>query len=116
MALYRQGLKERARKTLASAILAFDWDAAKATSQDHWICHLLRREAESMIFPDLPALLAGKHEPQDREEKVALLGVCQFKGRHSTVARLYADLFAHEPHLEDDLNAQHRYRAARHAV
>ena len=49
------GTKEEARKTLAAAILAFDWRADHADIRDAWICHMLRREAEAMILPNLPA-------------------------------------------------------------
>src|SRR5262249_31753504 len=64
----RQGHQEAARKTLAAAVLEYDWSAAPADNRDAWICHLLRREAEALILPDLPAFLAGKHQPRDNSE------------------------------------------------
>jgi serine/threonine-protein kinase len=51
MALYRQGKKAEAKQTLAAAIAAFDWRAAQADSPETWTCHVLRREAESLILP-----------------------------------------------------------------
>jgi serine/threonine-protein kinase len=116
MAQHRQGQKEKARKTLAAAILAFDWSAAQADNRDAWICHVLRREAEAMILPNLPAFLQGKHQPRDNDERVALLGVCQFQSLRRAAARLYADAFVTDPELAADLHAGHRYRAARFAA
>jgi hypothetical protein len=71
-----------------------------------WVSHVLRREAEAMILPNLPAFLEGKYQPQDNDERLALLGTCQFQGRYGTVARLYADAFGADPHLADDLNKE----------
>ena len=84
--------------------------------QNGWIYHVLRREAESIIMPNLPALLDGKDRPRDNDERLALLGACQFKNRTRAMARLYADAFAAAPPLADDLGAGHRYNAARAAA
>jgi serine/threonine-protein kinase len=112
MAQHRHGQTEEARKTLAAAMLCLDWSAAQASDNDTWICHVLRREAEAMILPDLPAFLHGDYEPRDNDERLALLGVCQFKGLRRAAARLYADAFAADPKLAEDLKAESRYRAA----
>jgi serine/threonine-protein kinase len=116
MARYRQGHPEAARQAMAAAVLAYDWGAAKADNQDAWICHVLRREAEALILPELPALLAGRQQPRDNAERLALLGVCQFEDRHAAAARLYAGIFAGDPQLAEDLAAGHRSNAARHAA
>jgi serine/threonine-protein kinase len=116
MAQYRQGKKEQARKTLAQAVSSFDWSAARADSRDVWIYHILRREAESLILPTLPAFLAGDHKPRDNDERLALQGVCQFQTRNVAAARLYADAFAADLALADDRGARHRYYAARVAA
>jgi serine/threonine-protein kinase len=116
MAQHQQGQKEQARQTLAQAMLAFDWSAVAADSRDMWIRHILRREAEALILPNLPAFLEGRYQPQDNDERLALLGVCQFQGRHATAARLYADAFVAAPQLADDLRARTRYYAARAAA
>jgi serine/threonine-protein kinase len=112
MAQEGQGRRELARKTLAAAVTAFDWQATRADHHDVWICHLLRREAESRILPNLEAFLDGKYQPQDNDERLALLGACQFANRTRAMARLYADAFAAAPRLADDLGAGHRYKAA----
>jgi serine/threonine-protein kinase len=101
---------------LAAAVLAYDWRAAEADNRDAWTCHILRREAEGMILSNLPAFLDGKYQPQDNDERLALLGVCQSTNRTRAMARLYADAFAAAPSLADDLGAGHRYNAARAAA
>jgi serine/threonine-protein kinase len=112
MAQYRKGQEEEARATLAGEIIRFDWRMAHAISRDHWIWHVLRREAESMIFPHIAAFLDGKYRPQDNIERLALLGVCRFKSLNLAAARLYADAFAADPKLADDPHVSHRYNAA----
>jgi eukaryotic-like serine/threonine-protein kinase len=49
MAQYQKGQKDQARKTLAAAVVSYDWSASKAGSHDEWIAHVLRREAEALI-------------------------------------------------------------------
>jgi serine/threonine-protein kinase len=105
MAQHRSEQEQKARKTLAAAVLSFDWRAVKADNHDLWIAHILRREAETLILPQLPEFLAGQYEPQDNDERLALLGICQFKELRLAMARLYADIFAADPNLAEDLNA-----------
>ena len=69
-----------------------------------------------MILPDLPAFLAGKYQPRDNDERLALLGVCQFTNRTLAAARLYADAFAADPRLAEDFRVGHRSNAARYAA
>jgi serine/threonine-protein kinase len=116
MAEYRKGQEEEARKTLAAEIIRFDWGMAHAISRDHWIWHVLRREAEALIFPNTAAFLEGKYEPRDNAERLALLGVCRFRNRTYASARLYADAFAADATLADDPRLSHRYNAARAAA
>src|SRR5262249_59815386 len=80
------------------------------------IQHSLRREAERMILPNLPAFLDGKYQSQNNDERLAFLGACQFANRTRAMARLYADAFAADPALADDLAAGHRYNAGRAAA
>jgi serine/threonine-protein kinase len=88
----------------------------KALSRDEWIWHVLHREAENMIFPHTAAFLEGKYQPRDNAERLALLGVCQFRDLNRAVARLYADTFAADPKLAEDPLVSHRYNAARAAA
>jgi serine/threonine-protein kinase len=116
MALHQKGQVADARKTLAAAVASHDWRADRVQNPDDWIDHVLRREAERLILTNLPAFLDGKYEPKGNDERLAFLGVSQFQNRHRAVARLYADAFAADPKLAADLNAKHRYAAARAAV
>jgi tetratricopeptide (TPR) repeat protein len=116
MALHRNGQAKEARKTLATAVLSYDWTANQVRDIHGCIYHVLRREAEAMILPNLPKFLDGKYRPQDNDERLALLGVCQFTNRTGAAARLYSDAFAADAHLAEDLRAGHRYNATRAAA
>jgi serine/threonine-protein kinase len=116
MALHQKGQADEARKTLASAVLSHDWAANRVVDQHGCIAHSLRREAEAMILPNLPAFLDGKYQPRDNDERLALLGVCQFTNRTCTAARLYSDAFAADAHLAEDPRSGHRHNAARAAA
>jgi serine/threonine-protein kinase len=115
MAQHDQGQKKEARATLARAVVSFDWSAAQADNRDAWICHILRREAEAKILPNLPAFLQGEYQPRDNDERLALLGVCQSEGRNAAAAQLYAEVFATDRALADSI-PECRSRAARCAA
>jgi serine/threonine-protein kinase len=112
MAQHRLGQTQKARRTLAEAVGTFDWSAQLADQRDFMIWHIFRREAESLILPDLPAFLHGSYQPQDNVERLALMGICQFKDLRVAMARLYAAAFADDPGLADELQAGRRYSAA----
>jgi serine/threonine-protein kinase len=113
MALHQQRQTDAARKTLVSAVLSYDWSANQVRDVHGCIAHLLRREAENLILSNVAAFQQGKYVPRHNDERLALLGVCQFENRTRTIAGLYADAFAAAPTLADDLVAGHRYAAAR---
>jgi eukaryotic-like serine/threonine-protein kinase len=112
MAQHDQGQEKQARKMLATAIVAFDWNAAQADWRGVWIAHILRREAEALILANLPAFQRGEYQPLDNDERLALVGICQFQGRYHATARLYADAFAIDPALAEDLASACRSQAA----
>jgi serine/threonine-protein kinase len=112
MARYRLGEKQEARTTLAAVISTVDWSMNRVRSHDQWLWHVLRREAEALIFPNTAAFLDGKYQPRDNTERLGLLGVCRFKNRTRALARLYADAFAADATLADDPRFNHRYTAA----
>jgi eukaryotic-like serine/threonine-protein kinase len=112
MALYRKGKTDEARAALTAAVEPYDWGAAKADRRDVWIPHVLRREAEALILPSLPAFLEGKHQPRDNGERLALAGACRYRGRRAAEAGLLEAAFAADPKLADDPKAGLRYRAA----
>jgi serine/threonine-protein kinase len=120
MALHQQGQLAEARKTLAVAILSYDWKAIQAREQYAWICHVLRREAEVLVLPNLLAFRCGEYRPQDKDERLALLAgklaSCEFEGLQGAAARLYSEAFAAEPNLAEDVLAATRYHAARAAA
>ena len=120
MALHQGGQLAEARKTLAAAIFSYDWKAVQALDYNAWICHVLRREAEGLILPKLPAFRRGEYGPQDKDERLALLAgklaSCEFDGLQCAVARLYSEAFAAEPKLAGDVLAATRYNAARAAA
>lgn len=116
MAQHKSERFAEARTTLAAAISAYDWRPDRVRNQDDWIIHVLRREAESLVVPELPALLNGTRSPRDNDERLAMLGSFQFAGRFRDTTRLYADAFAADPKLVGDLVAAHRFNAARFAA
>ena len=111
MAQFRSGCPAEARKTLAAAVRAYNWMESQADHPTAWVSHVLRREAEALILPDLPAFLRGEYEPQDNDERLALVGTCQSQGRYHTAARLYAEAFTADPGLADNLTTECRYRS-----
>src|SRR5262249_15362923 len=115
MALHRSGQVREARKVFAAAVLDSDW-RARVGNPHGWICHVLRREAESLIVPNLPAFLAGELQPRDNDERLALLAVYQFTNCSLALAGLYADAFAADPSLAEDHKPGRRFSAARAAA
>jgi eukaryotic-like serine/threonine-protein kinase len=112
MAQYGNGQKEQARKTLDAAVLQFDWSMAQADSRDVWICHILRREAEALIVPNLSSFLDGSYQPTDIADRLALVGICQAEERNYAAAQFFADAFASDPELIKGLISSCRSRAA----
>ena len=90
MARQRLGKADSAREALARAAVAFDWDPGRASSREVWMFHVLRREAERAILPELPRFLAGEYEPHNDVERLAMSAECQFRELHATRARLLA--------------------------
>jgi serine/threonine-protein kinase len=115
MAQFQAGHESEGRKTFSAAIRGYDWSESQVMRHWEratvWLCHVLRREAERMMLPDLPAFLRGEYQPQDNDERLALLGVCQLRALHGASARLYAAAFADDPALADELNADCLCRA-----
>jgi tetratricopeptide (TPR) repeat protein len=72
------------------------------------------RQADKLIKLDarLSAILAGKAQPADTRERLALAQFCQqYKQLNAASARFFAAAF-NDPKRADDLKAQHRYNAA----
>jgi Tfp pilus assembly protein PilF len=62
----------------------------------------------------LPTILEGKDKPANDAERLALAQLCQqpYKKQYAASYRFYADAFAHDAKLADDMQQQHRYNAA----
>ena len=61
---------------------------------------------------NLPSLLKGVFKPTTSEERLGLIELCTIKKLYRTSAGLYADAFATDPKLADDLQGFYRYSAA----
>jgi tetratricopeptide (TPR) repeat protein len=73
------------------------------------------REVEQLVALDakLSRILQGQVRPADAAERIALAKLCQEHKKHyASAARFYAEAFAAEPKLADDLRSGHRYNAA----
>jgi tetratricopeptide (TPR) repeat protein len=74
------------------------------------------RNLERLVELDgkLSAVRRGEAQPADALERINLALLCgeDFKQLYATAARFYAEAFAHDPKLADDLRNQHRYNAA----
>jgi serine/threonine-protein kinase len=112
MAQFRVGAAEDARRSLALAVRGYDWTAARASHTTVWVSHVLRREAEALILPDLPAFFRGEYAPRDNDERLALVGACQSRGAYRAAAQLFEKAFATDPTLADRLTAECLDRAA----
>jgi serine/threonine-protein kinase len=113
MARHRQGQTEQARRTLARAVVAFDWGTTQADHRDVWLLHALRREAEALILPDLAAIRRGDYQTLDHHERPALVGACQSEGLYHAAAQIYAEAFAADPNFPEDLTEEFRSWVAR---
>jgi superkiller protein 3 len=72
------------------------------------------RQCERLVELDArwPALLAGTDRPADQTERLDFAQLCSVKQRFAAAAGLYAEAYASQPRLADDLRAGHRYNAA----
>ncbi len=116
MAQHRSGRVEEARDTLIIALAFYNWNQATGAGHDVWINHVLRREAEMLIVPNLAAFLKGDYQPKDNAERLELATYCQFSKRYLAGARLCADAFAADPKLADDVKNPRRFMAACYAA
>jgi serine/threonine-protein kinase len=77
---------------------------------------LAQAERQVAVRDKLTAYRNGGYSPANNEERLALVGWCQIKKLHHTVAGLYAAAFTADAKLADDVGADHRYSAASHAA
>jgi serine/threonine-protein kinase len=112
MAQFNCGLEKEARRSLAMAIRNSNWEIPSANHPTAWVNHVFRREAEGLILNNPTAVLEGKRQPRDNDERLALLGICEFQRRYKTAAELFADAFAAEPDLARESAKGCSFRAA----
>ena len=74
--------------------------------------NLAQAERLAVARDNLPAFQNGSYTPATNDERLGLALWCQVKKLHRTAAGLYADAFAADPKLADDLKAGTRYNAA----
>src|SRR5262249_28231214 len=113
LALLRKGRFAEARTSTQTAL--------KLLAGDHPLRPLALRHLQAgqtllALEAKLPDVLAGRAQPADRRERFGLLEVCLLQQRYAAAATLYADAFAADAGLADDLEAGLRYRAARAAA
>jgi tetratricopeptide (TPR) repeat protein len=70
------------------------------------------------LLPRIPEVAAGRAEPKDAADALALAAVCRqpFQKRYALAVRLAESVFVADPARADALAAGHRYNAARDAV
>jgi tetratricopeptide (TPR) repeat protein len=77
------------------------------TQQLRQCAHLLALDEK------LSAIRKGEAKPSGAAERIALAQLCQqYKQLYAASARFYAEAFADQPRLTEDLRAGHRYNAA----
>jgi tetratricopeptide (TPR) repeat protein len=76
------------------------------------------RDAERLVElePKLKAVLQGEGRPANEKERLELANLCGLKQHPADAARLFAEAFAADPQLVEDLKAFHRYNGACYAA
>jgi serine/threonine-protein kinase len=112
MASKGQGRSPEAERNLAEASVKFDWRIGSADSPDLWIYHILLREAQSTIFPNLASLMDGSRKPIDNNERAILIAACQSARLNRLCAQTFIDALAVEPGFLKDRRPNPRFVAA----
>jgi serine/threonine protein kinase/tetratricopeptide (TPR) repeat protein len=82
-----------------------------------WVgLRLARAQRMAAARDRFPAFQDGSYKPATRDERLALAEWCTIKKLHHTATGLWAAAFADDPKLADELNAAHRWNAARDAA
>jgi tetratricopeptide (TPR) repeat protein len=112
-ALSRQG-------RFAESLAAFKRGHELGTKRPGWPypsgAWVRQAEKRATMESRLPAFLQGQFQPRGTTELLGLADVCGPKKLHAAATRLYAEAFAADPKLADDLKADHRYNAACYAA
>jgi len=123
LCLFRQDKIDEARRVATEAAakmkpLPEDEDNPLADNANHddLVLWLAYKEAQALIRFDtnqnkLVRFLKGEYQPATNDERLSLAELCRVKKFRRAAAGLYADAFAADPKLADDLPAAHRYHA-----
>jgi tetratricopeptide (TPR) repeat protein len=110
-ALRDQGRFAEARKTISRCLELLPRDDLRRP----WVTRLLQLCEQGFALDDkLSSILTGTKQPADDAERLALAQLCQLPSKklYSAAARFYAEAFAHDAQLADNLQQQDRYAAA----
>jgi len=115
------GLVLRQQGEFANSLAALRQGDQLGSRRNGWHYHSAEwvKTAELLAEMDrkLPAILSGKEKPHNNRELLEFAGFClTYKHFNRAAARFYADAFAAEPKLADDLKSGSRYDAARAAA
>jgi serine/threonine-protein kinase len=109
-----EGLREKGR--YAESLIYFRRASDIGSKRPGWAARseLMLRQAELFVEMEnkLPAFLTGKYQPPDNTQRIVLAEVCYARKFNDKAVGLYADAFAADPKLADDLQAGHLHKAA----
>jgi serine/threonine-protein kinase len=109
-----QSLMRQARFNDAATVLGAYADSLPA--QDAWrvkaVQHKVRCEQFVQLDARLPAILSGKENPANVDERIDFAELCFWKTHYVAAACLYRDAFAAQPRLAEKAPADNRYLAA----
>jgi tetratricopeptide (TPR) repeat protein/serine/threonine protein kinase len=114
---YNLGLALRAQGRFVEALAAFRHAAeffALSRPDDAQRAERVVHNCERLIALEkrLPALQAGKEQPKDNPERIALAELCTLKRLYCEAVRFYEEAFVDQPDLARDMRQGHRYNAA----
>jgi serine/threonine-protein kinase len=112
MASKAQGRNADAEHTLAEASVKFDWRMGSADLPEFWVYHILLREAQSRIVPDLSSLIDGSRKPIDNDQRAILMAACQSSHSNRLCAQTFIDAVTIEPHFIESRRPNPRFVAA----
>ncbi len=81
MAQFESGCEREARESLAYTLKSYNWRERQVDQPTIWVSHVLRRQAERLIVPTLPASQEGMLEPSNNHERLAPSEVSRLTGR-----------------------------------
>jgi tetratricopeptide (TPR) repeat protein len=113
-ALREQGEFRQALEALRRGHELGSKDACWAYPSAQWVRECERLAALAALDARLPQILKGEAQPANAAERAQLGWLCQqpYKQLNAAAARFYAEAFAAEPKLADDLGTPRRYNAA----